>query len=195
MEINLVSKSLKNYLLNKFDAKSIEDIDLNQIQEISLNAIEENGSLADYDFKDFEKLKKLKYVSLQNFTINNYETNEINRCKNIEAIQFSNCIIKSKSRLQNNLRIISFDNCKRVKIYYISLLKKLRILKLSNLRLLNLAKIIYLRNLQKIYFENDIIFNFGKLIHLKELVYIRIIKCKYNKYSERKVSKQIQIEK
>ena len=195
MKINLVSKSLKNYLLNKFDVKNIEDLDLNQIQEISLSAIEENGSLADYDFKDFEKFRNLKYVSLQNFTINNYETNEINRCKNIEAIQFSNCIIKSKSRLQNNLKIISFDNCKRVKIYYISLLKNLQILKLSNIRFLNLSKIIYLRNLRKIYFENNIIFNLGKLLYLKNLEYIRIVKCKYNKYSARKVSKQIQIEK
>lgn len=195
MKINLVSKSLKNYLLNKFNVKNIEDIDFNKIEEVSLNAIEENGILADYDFKDFEKFKNLKYVSLQNFTINNFETNEINRCKNIEAIQFSNCIIKSKSRLQNNLKIISFDNCKRVKIYYISLLKNLQILKLSNLKVINLSKIVFLRNLRKIYFENDRIFNFIKLVSLKKLEYIRIVKCKYNKYSERKVSKQIQIEK
>lgn len=195
MKINLVSKSLENYLLNKLNVDKIEDIDLNKVEEISINAIEENGNLGDYDFKDFVQFENLKYISLQNFTINNYETNEINRCKHIKAIQFSNCTMKSKSRLQINVKVISFDNCKRFKLYYISLLKNLQVLKISDFKVINLTNIKSLRNLEKIYFDNGRIFNFAKLKDLKNLMHVRIVRCKWNKRAEKKLSEQIEIEK
>ena len=195
MKNNLVSKSLENYLLNKLNVKKIENTELEKIEEITLNAMDENGNHHDYDFKDFKKITNLKYLSLQNFIINNYETNEINRCKNLKGVQFSNCTIKSKSRLQNNIKVISFNNCKSFKIYYISLLKNLQILKLINQKMVNIFYITNLKNLEKIYFENTCILNFRKLKELKKLLYIRLTKCKWNKLGQKYLESRIEIEK
>lgn len=195
MKINLVSKSLENYLLNKLSLDNIKNINIDEIEEISINAMDESGKLNDYDFKDFEQFKNLKYVSLQNFIINNYQTNALNRCKNIEGIQFSNCFIKSKSRLQNNVKFISFNNCKKFKIYYVSLLKNLQILKLFNQKIVNLSGIISLKKLEKVYFENVLLLNFRKMQYLKNLTYIRLVKCKCNKLSEKRLASRIEIEK
>lgn len=195
MKINLVSKSLETYLLNKLNIDNKDVIDLDKIDEISINAIDENGNFHDYDFRDFEKFNNLKYLSLQNFTINNYETNVINRCKKVEGLQFSNCIIKSKSRLQNDIKVISFNNCKKFKISYISLLKNLQVLKLLNQRIVNLFNITKLKKIEKIYFENIILINFKKLSYLKNLTYIRLFKCKWNKRTEKKLNNRVEIEK
>jgi len=192
---NLVSKDFENYLLNKCNAEKIEEIDLSCIEEISLNAINEKGNLCDYDFKDFQKLNRLKYVSLQNFIINNYETNIINRCKSIEGLQMTNCIIKSKSRLQNNIKVISFENCKMFRMYYISLLKRIQVLKLYSLKSVNLKDIAYLKQIEKICFENEKIVNLRKLLLLKYLTKIKMVNCKYNKIAELKLEKYIEIEK
>ena len=195
MKINLVSKSLENYLLNKLSLDNIKNINIDEIEEISINAMDESGKLNDYDFKDFEQFKNLKYVSLQNFIINNYQTNALNRCKNIEGIQFSNCLIKSKSRLQNNVKFISCNNCKKFKIYYVSLLKNLQILKVFNQKIVNLSGIISLKKLEKVYFENVLLLNFRKMQYLKNLTYIRLVKCKCNKLSEKRLASRIEIEK
>jgi hypothetical protein len=195
MKINFLSNDFENYLLNKLDITEITEENLNSIEEISLNAIGNNGIKNNYDFRDFNKLPNLKFISLQNFTIKNYETNAINRCANLEGLQFAHCIIKSKSRLQGNLEIISFDQCKNLHFKYISILKNLKILKFSNILFLNLKNIGMLKNIEKIYFENGRIFNFKELANLKKLLYIRIVKCKWNKSQEKFLNENIEIEK
>ena len=122
MKVNFLSNDFENYLLKKLNVSEITEEELNTVKEISLNAIDTNGIKNNYDFRDFEKLKNLQFISLQNFVINNYQTNEMNRCPKLEGIQFSNCVIKSKSRLQGDIHIITFDNCKRLRFKYISLL-------------------------------------------------------------------------
>ena len=179
MENNFLSKGLENYLLKKTNKSCISDINIDDIEEISLCNLDEEKFLV--DFRDFEKFKNLKYLSLKNFKIDNYQTNEINRCKKISALQFSNCIINSKSRLQNNIQVLSFDNCKKLDLHYISLLKDLNILKLINLGRINLKNIGYVKNVGRIYFENDNIINLKALAELSNLNYIRVINCKYNK--------------
>lgn len=196
MESNLVSKSLENYLLKKMNVSDIKDLNLEKVDEISLNGINEKGEKEDFDFSDFEKLKSLKYLSLQNFEIKNFETNAISRCKNIEALQFSNCTIKSKSRLQNsNLKLISFDSCKGFNVYYISLLKKLCVIKLLNLKRINLAGIEKFKELEKIYFENERIIHLSRLLFIKKLIFIQLLKCKYRKVSEMLLSSRVDIDK
>jgi hypothetical protein len=195
MKINFLSNDFENYLLKKLDISEITEEKLNSIEEISLNAIGNNGIKNDYDFRDFKKLPNLKFISLQNFVIKNYETNEINRCGNLEGLQFSHCIIKSKSRLQGNIEIISFDHCKKLHFKYISILKKLKVLKFSNIMFMNLKHIGVLKNIEKIYFENGMILNFKELSNLKKLLYIRITKCKWNKSQEKFLDENIEIEK
>lgn len=195
MKINFLSNDFEIYLLKKLNVSEITTEELNKVKEISLNAIGNNGIKNDYDFRDFEKLKNLKFVSLQNFVIKNYQTNEINRCLKIEGLQFSNCIFKSKSRLQGNIEKISFDNCKRLSFKYVSILKKLKIINFSNIMFINLKRIGKLKNLEKIYFENDIILNFKKLAELKNLLYIRLINCKWDKTQEKYLNKSIEVEK
>ena len=195
MKINFLSNDFENYLLKKLNVSEITTEELNKVKEISLNAIGNNGIKNDYDFRDFEKLKNLKYISLQNFIIKNYETNEINRCQKLEGLQFSNCILKSKSRLQGNIEKISFDNCKRLRFKYVSILKKLKIINFSNIIFINLRRIGMLKNLERIYFENGIILSIKKLAELKCLLYIRITNCKWNKTQEKYLNENIEIEK
>lgn len=195
MKINFLSNDFENYLLKKLNVSEITTEELNKVTEISLNAIGNNGIKNDYDFRDFEKLKNVKFISLQNFIIKNYQTNEINRCPKLEGLQFSNCILKSKSRLQGNIEKISFDNCKKLRFRYVSILKKLKVVNFSNIMFINLKRIGMLKNLEKIYFENGIILNFKKLAELKNLLYIRITNCKWNKTQEKYLNKNIEIEK
>lgn len=195
MKINFVSNDFENYLLNKLNVSEITQKKLDEVNEISLNAIGNNGIKHDYDFRDFEKIKNLKHISLQNFIIRNYETNEINRCKNLECIQFSNCIFKSKCRLYGNIKKISFNNCKRFRFKYVSILRKLKIVNFSNMIFINLKRIDILKSLEKIYFENGRIFNLKKVAQLKNLAYIRIINCKWNKEQMKYINKNIEIEK
>ena len=187
------SKCLEQYLLSKYGVDSIHNPDINKVEDISLNRVNDN-IYQDYDFKDFEEFKKLKYMSLQNFKIKNYETNELGRCKKISAIQFSNCKFKSKSRLKGDLKLISFNNCKGFKIDYLGLIKNLEIIKFSNIRAVNLKSAnYYLKNLQKAYFENVQIYNFGKLSKLKNLILVEVINCKWNKNSLKLFSNQTKI--
>ena len=195
MKINFLSNDFENYLLKKLNVSEITEEELNTVKEVSLNAIDTNGIKNNYDFRDFEKLKNLQFISLQNFVINNYQTNEMNRCPKLEGIQFSNCVMKSKSRLQGNIHIITFDNCKRLRFKYISLLKKLKVVKFSNIKFMNLKNISILKNLEKIYFENGRILHFKNLSHLNNLFYIRLTKCKWNKSDEKYLSKNVEIEK
>lgn len=195
MKINFLSNDFNNYLLKKLNVSEITDDKLENIEEISLNAIDNNGIKYNYDFRDFEKLPNLKFISLQNFVINNYETNEINRCINIEGLQFSNCILKAKSRLQGNINILSFDNCLGLRANYISLLKNLKILKVSNIKIINLKNIAILKSIEKIYFENGRIINFKNLSKLKKLRLVGITNCKWNKSHEKYLDETIEIEK
>ena len=188
------SKSLELYLLNKYEVDKIEDIDLNKIEELSLNNIA-GSNVQDYDFKDFEEFRNLKYVSLQNFKIKNFQTNELNRCKNLSAIQFSNCKFKSKSRLRGNIQLISFNDCIGVKIKYISALKNLERLKILNLKRINLNHInFYVKSLEKVHFENVRIYNFASLSKLKNLILVELVNCKWNRKSKKLFSEEIRIE-
>ncbi len=194
MKIDFLSKDFENYLLKKLEVSEVTNDKLKNVEEISLNAIDNNGIKYNYDFRDFEKLENLKFISLQNFIINNYQTNEINRCPKVEGVQFSNCIMKSQSRLQGNIQIISFDNCKRLRFKYISLLKSLHILKISNNKYINLKNIGILKNLEKVYFENGRVLHLKNLYCLKNLRYIRMTKCKWNKMQEKLLNENVEIE-
>ena len=189
------SKTLEKYLLNKFELDNIEDINLEEVEELLLNNNDNNGKKLDYDFRDFENFKNLKYISLQNFEIKNFETNELNRCKKISAIQFSNCKFKSKSRLQGNIKVISFNECKNFKIEYLSLLKDLEVLKISNLKKLDMKKAKFaIKNIEKLYLENITICNFKSLSKLKKLKSIQILNCKLNQKVLKVFPKNIRIE-
>lgn len=188
------SKSLEKYLLSKYELEKIEDLNLEDVEELLLNKICGNSD-TDYDFSDFEEFKNLKYISLQNFKINNYETNELGRCKKLSAIQFSNCRFNSKSRLKGNIKIISFNNCKGVKLKYLSLLKKLEVLKFSNFKSINLRSInCYLKNLEKVCIENTKIYNFFALSKLKQLSLIELINCRWNRRYVRRFEKNVKIQ-
>ena len=194
MKIDFLSNDFENYLLKKLEVSEITDDKLNNIEEISLNAIDNNGIKYNYDFRDFEKLPNLKFISLQNFIINNYQTNEINRCTKVEGLQFSNCIMESQSRLQGNRQILSFDKCQKLRFKYISITKNLQILKISNNRFINLKNIGILKNLEKVYFENGRILYLKNLSNLKNLRYVRMTKCKWSKIQEKSLDENIEIE-
>lgn len=188
------SKSLEEYLLSKYDVQKIEDLDLQKVEELVLNKLDINSE-NDYDFRDFEEFENLKYITLKNFKINNYETNELGRCKKLSAIQFSNCVFKSKSRLRGNIKLISINNCRGFDLRYLGLLKNLEVLKISNIKKINLkCANFYLKNLEKITFENTRVYNFGVLSKLKQLIMVEIINCKWNKKAVKLFSENVQIE-
>lgn len=189
------SKSLEKFLLTKYQLDNIEDLNLEDIEELSINKIGNDNEELDFDFRDFESFKNLRYITLQNFKINNYETNELTRCKNLSAIQFSNCTFRSKSRLEGKIKIISFNNCKNLKLKYLGLLKELEVLKISNIKYINTKDInIFLKNVEKLYFENTTIRNFGVLSKLKKLIFIELVNCKWNRKSAKLFSKNVQIQ-
>lgn len=188
------SKSLEKYLLSKYEIEKIEDLNFDDVEELVLNKLDFKEE-TDYDFRDFEEFKNLKYIAVQNFRINNYETNELGRCKKLSAIQFSNCKFKSKSRLRGNLKVVSFNNCKGFDLKYLSLLKNLELLKISNIKSINLkCASLCLKNLEKISFENTKIYNFGELSKLKQLISVEVMNCRWNKRSKKLFSEDVQIE-
>ena len=70
----MISNGLEKYLILKLNKKgNFNEKDFEKIEEISLNFKELNSQNLDYDFKDFLKFENLKFLSLQNFNIKNYD--------------------------------------------------------------------------------------------------------------------------
>ncbi len=192
----MISNGLEKYLILKLNKKgNFNEKDFEKIEEISLNFKELNSQKLDYDFKDFLKFENLKFLSLQNFNIKNYETNIINRIKSLCAVQMTNCKISSKSTLQGNLELISFQHCKNLKIKYISNLKKLKILKIGNNKRISVKGISKLKSLEKLYFR-DIKLSYSRELELlPNLSYINLAESKYSKNLEKNLSNNIEIDK
>lgn len=194
----MISRGLKKYLLiklNKAEGEELSEKDFNEVEEISLNLKDINLQNYDYDFKDFQKFKNLKFLSLQNFNIRNYETNILNRIESLHAVQMSNCKINSKSTLQGNLELISFRHCKNFKLYYISKLKKLKVLKVGNSKKINLKGISYLKTIEKLYFRDIKLTHSLEIANLPNLKYLNLAESKYSKKLEKKLSRNINIDK
>ena len=128
------SKCLTEYINQKLNLPLDHDLnkeDLSKITEISINGKDLQGNLNDYDFKDFLKMENLQFLNLQNFIIDNYQTNIINRIKTLKTLQFTDCKFKSKSTLFNNIELISFTSCTKVNSKYFENLKNLKTLKIN----------------------------------------------------------------
>ena len=191
----MISKGLEKYLILKLNKKGdFNEKDFEQIEEISLNCKDLNSQNLDYDFKDFLKFENLKFLSLQNFNIKNYETNIINRIKSLCAVQMTNCKISSKSTLQGNLELIAFQHCKNLKIKYISNLKKLKILKIGNNKRISVKGISKLKALEKLYFKNIKLSYSRELELLPKLSYINLAESKYSKNLEKNLANNIEID-
>jgi hypothetical protein len=194
----MVSKSLKKYLitkLNKSDEEELNEEDFNNVEEISINRKNILDEEEDYDFKDFLLLKNLKFLSIQDFKIRNFETNVINRMLNLKAVQMNNCKISSRCSLTGNLELISFQNCKNLKIDYVRNLKNLKVLKISGYKKINLKGISNLKNIEKIYFRNSNLKNESEILKLPNLDYINLAESKYKVNLEKLLKDSIKIEK
>ena len=89
----MISSGLKKYLLLKLNKKEEREIlpsDFDKIEEISLNNADCKTYNVEYDLKDLMLFKNLKFLSIQNFKIRNYETNIINRIQSLCAVQMVN---------------------------------------------------------------------------------------------------------
>ncbi len=149
----LESNNLTEYIKQKLNIPEEQEIsanDLSQISEISINGKDLSGNVNDYDFKDFLKMNNLQFLNLQNFTIDNYETNIINRIKTLKTLQFTDCKIKSKSTLFNNIELISFTSCTKVNSKYFENLKNLKTLKINLCGKVKLGKMEKFSNLKTI---------------------------------------------
>lgn len=194
----MISSGLKKYLLlklNKNDEDEILPSDFDKIEEISLNNLDCEKYNIEYDFKDLMLFKNLKFLSVQNFKIRNYETNIINRISSLCAVQMVNCEIFSKSTLQNNIELISFQNCKKFSLYYLKNLKKIKILKIENCRSIDLRKIYAFSSIERIYLKNVKIKNISKLLQLPNLKYINLAESKYSRRFEAKIPNNIELDK
>ena len=130
----LESNNLTEYLKQKLNIpleQELTEEDLLKITEVSINGKDLQGNSNDYDFKDFLKMTNLQYLNLQNFIIDNYETNIINRIKTLKTLQLTDCKIKSKSTLFNNIELLSFTSCTKVNLKYFENLKSLNTLKIN----------------------------------------------------------------
>lgn len=125
------------------------------------------------------KFKNLKFLSLQNFKIDNYQTNIINRIKSLKAVQFTDCKLVSKSTLLGNLELVSFTSCSKFNIKYISNLKNLEVLKFGILKRLNLKGIDQINSAKKIDFKQVNLVNSKELLKLPYLESINLSDCKY----------------
>ncbi len=194
----MISSGLKKYLLLKLNKKEEREIlpsDFDKIEEISLNNADCKTYNVEYDLKDLMLFRNLKFLSIQNFKIRNYETNIINRIQSLCAVQMVNCEIISKSTLQNNIELISFQNCKKLSLYYIRNLKKIKILKVENCKSINLNKIYVLSSIEKVYLKNVRIRNINKVLKLPNLKYINLAESKYSKSFEKKLPQNLEIDK
>ena len=137
----------------------------------------------------------MKFLNLQNFEIRNFETNIINRLTELKALQFTNCTIKSKCTLRNNVEFIAFSNCKKFKLNYIYNLKKLVTLKIENEKSVNLNKINLLKNIEKIYLKNTKIKNSLELLSLPKIQYINVAGSKYSGKLEKNIPEYVEFSK
>lgn len=184
--------SFYNYILLKLNKKELEKNDLDMIEEISIKS----DKKIKFEIRDLEKFKNLKSLTLQEFKINNYETNTINRCKKIESLQFINCKFNSKSRLlSNNIKTLVIDNCKNLKYKYFTKLEKMTNLKIYNIRKVDSRRISKLAYLEKLTLNNTKVKNSIYLKNLNRLSILNLKGSKYNKILIELLKNKLQIER
>ena len=77
------SKGFINYLLEVFDKLSIDEVKEKELKTITDVILVKNDKDDEYNFIDLEMFPNLQEIVLINFKIDNFETNVLNRCKNL----------------------------------------------------------------------------------------------------------------
>ena len=190
------SKVVENAILEKVFKTNIDELTEEDIASINNLVIENEKKSVKIDLLDLEKLPNLKSLILINFKINNYETNILNRCKNLEKVEFVRCKIVSKSRLLNeNIKNVYIDNCSKVRSNYINKVMNVETLFINNIRKFDAQNIIRLAKLQNLTINNVRIKASKYLLKIVKLNYLNLIDSKYDKSIEKRLSNNVVFEK
>ena len=189
------SKGFINYLLEVFDKLSIDDVKEKELKTITDVILVKNDKDDEYNFIDLEMFPNLQEIVLINFKIDNFETNVLNRCKNLKKVEFVDCDIVSKSRLLNeNITELGIDRCK-INNSYFGDAKGLKLLTVQNVKLFDVRKIGRLINLEELRVNYTKLKSANYLSRIVKLKFLNLTGSKYDKNLEKSLSDRIHFEK
>ncbi len=196
VEIELKSKELKEYVYLKLDKDRnypIYDEDINKFNEITLNGLDLLDEPTDVTIFDLIFFKNLKLCTFINMNISEKEIDVLNNMKNVEFIQFSNCIFpKDKQVKLVNIKQLVFDNCLKVEISKFNSSKQLNSLKIVNCDNIIFDGLEICDNLRDLYLQNLELQDIDIVSKLKNLEYLNLNGTKVKKKME--ISKSVMIE-
>lgn len=189
------SKGFINYLLEVFDKLSIDEVKEKELKTITDVILVKNDKDDEYNFIDLEMFPNLQEIVLINFKIDNFETNVLNRCKNLKKVEFVDCDIVSKSRLLNeNITELGIDRCK-INNSYFGDAKGLKLLTVQNVKLFDVKKIGRLINLEELRVNYTKLKSANYLSRIVKLKFLNLTGSKYDKNLEKSLSDRIHFEK
>lgn len=189
------SKGFINYLLELFDKLSIDEVKEKELKSITDVILVKNDKDDEYNFIDLEMFPNLQEIVLINFKIDNFETNVLNRCKNLKKVEFVDCDIVSKSRLLNeNITELGIDHCK-INNSYFGDAKGLKLLTVQNVKLFDVRKIGRLINLEELRVNYTKLKSANYLSRIVKLKFLNLTGSKYDKNLEKSLSNRIHFEK
>ena len=189
------SKGFINYLLEVFDKLSIDEVKEKELKTITDVILVKNDKDDEYNFIDLEMFPNLQEIVLINFKIDNFETNVLNRCKNLKKVEFVDCDIVSKSRLLNeNITELGIDRCK-INNSYFGDAKGLKLLNVQNVKLFDVKKIGRLINLEELRVNYTKLKSANYLSRIVKLKFLNLTGSKYDKNLEKSLSDRIHFEK
>lgn len=196
MRNSFKSKCFEDLILKKLEKESIQKITESDLSVIDNLEIIKNNKKQDYNLIDLQNFSNLRSICLVNFKINNFETNILNRCKNLEEVEFRNCKIISKSRLLNeNIKFLIIENCKNINSRYFSKIRNVKKLKVSNIRKFDARKTARLVELENLTINNVKIKASKYLAKIVKLTYLNLRGSRFDKSLENYLSSNVIFEK
>lgn len=185
VEIELKSNELKEYVYLKLDKDRnlpIYDSDIEKFKEITLNGFDLLDEPTDVTIFDLVFFNNLELCTFINMNISEKEIDVLNNMKNVEFIQFSNCIFpKDKKVKLEKLKHLVFDNCLRVEIPKFNESKELNSLKIVNCDNIILEGLELCDNIKDLYLQNLELPNIDIVGKMKNLEYLNLNGTKVKK--------------
>ena len=161
MSEKILDKNLSRIIKIKMCTNNLSNIE--EIEDISIQDINLMQNKLNINLMEIVKLKNLKSISLKFFEITDKIIAAINKLENIETIEFSMCIFKTKSRLSSKLKSVIIYNGQGFKLDMLKENMILEELQLIHSGIVNINNITIFKNLKFLKIANCNV-KFGTII-------------------------------
>lgn len=161
----------------------MNSIEKQEIKDITLNHKGFNGKNTESNISEVLEFPNLKTCTINGFDVTEDDVRDLNKCKNLKSIQFSNCNLININISLRNLETLIIDNCKGNLENIFNKLEELKFLHIVSNEVFDTIYIENCKQLKKIYIQDTNIKKLEKLKKFQELEYVNLNKSKFSKIS------------